>query len=166
MIIVPVAGDRILTSKGLPSKVLSYTNYKPEGPAVLVEAIEGGTTDTVFFKDIVELNGQKVKLIKSADGYNVLEIDGFIERKFQLPQPGETISSNASGIEARQYEVKRLNLHVQNQLSRGLIIDCTEIDTDEVSEITLSQITDIAHYLFSRAKFLAFYADYREKGTT
>jgi hypothetical protein len=166
MIIVPVAGDRILTSKGLPSKVLSYTNYKPEGPAVLVEGLEGGATDTVFFKDIVEINDQKVKLIKNADGYNVFELDGFFKRKFQLPRPGESISSDVSGVETRQYEVKRLNLHVKNQLSRGMIIYCTEKDTNEVIEITLSQITDIAHYLFSRTKFLAYYADYSEKGTT
>lgn len=165
MIVVPVAGDRIKTKDGLPSTVISYSNYKSEGPAVLVEETEGGPTATVFFHEIAEINDQPVSYIKNDDGYKVFEISGYMERKYLLPQIGEYINSKVSGVEDRKYEVKRLRLNVPNQLSSGLIIDGSNKDEPGVVEITLGQISDIDHYLFSREKFLAYYADYREKGT-
>lgn len=165
MIIVPIAGDRIKTTNGLPFKVLSFTNYKPEGPAVLVEPASGSGTETVFFDDITEVNGKKVRVLKSAEGYKVLETDGYFERTFQLPQPGETIQSDSNGIETRSYEVQRLRIHVQGRLTSGMILDCRDKDSDVVSELSLDDITDIDHYLFKRDKFLALYADYRPKGS-
>lgn len=163
MIIVPIAGDTVEIDSGLSFKVLSFTNYKSEGPAVIVEGLSG--VETIFFKDIMKLNDQKVSFIKSSDGYKVLETDGFIVRKFQLPQPGDIIQSDISGIETRSYVVKRLKLNVKDQTSNGLIIQAEQQDTGDVVDITLGQIKDIEHYIFPRNKFLEYYSDYREKGS-
>ena len=164
MIVVPIAGDQLKTKEGKPSKVLSYTNYKLDGPAVVCQPTVG-TTETIHLDDIVELAGQPVKLIKTADGYNVLESDGFIERKFQLPQPGDTVTSDASNVETRDYRVNRIRLHVPDKLSSGLILDVAEIGSDETIELTLDQITDVKKMLFKRDKFLEYYSDYLKKGT-
>lgn len=165
MIIVPVVGDVIKTSKGLPMKVLSYTNYKSEGPAVSVEAVVGGTVDTEFFADIVTVNDQKVTFIRNDKGFKVLDTTGYLKRKYALPQPGEFLTSDAI-VENRKYEVQRIRLHVPNELSRGMILDVSSKDEPGVIEITLDQITDIDHYLFNRDRFLEYYNDYREKGKT
>jgi hypothetical protein len=164
MLIVPIQGDSIKTKDGLPSKVLSYSNYKTEGPAVLVEGAEG-KTDTVFFQDIEELNDQKVTFVKSGAGYKVFEITGFMEREFQLPQPGETVSAKIVDV-TEDFEVTRLRLHIPNEFSRGLVLDVLRKDgLDSKEELTLGQITDVEHYLFSRPAFLKYYDDYREKGS-
>jgi hypothetical protein len=164
MIIVPVTGDRIKTVNGLPFKVLSFTNYKPEGPAVLVESSSGSGTESVFFDEISEINGKSVRMLKSAEGYKVFESDGFFPRTFQLPQVGEFIRSKSNGIEERSYEVQRIRIHVQGKLSSGMIFDCQEKDAPSVTELSLDDIDDIDHYLFKREKFLSFYSDYRPKG--
>lgn len=165
MYVVPVSGDKIKTKDGLPFKVLSYSNYKTEGPAVIVDSPGSKITDTVFFQDIAELNGQKVTYAKTGKAFKVFETPGAFERKFQLPQPGEFITSNISGVEPRKYEIQRICLHVKNQLSSGLLLDCLEKDQAQKVQIPLSQISDVDHYLFSREKFMAYYADYCEKGT-
>lgn len=160
MIVVPLVGDKVETETNISFKVLSYTNYKSEGPAVIVESPDEKTTETIFFKDIVLLNDQKVKLIKNADGYNVFEIDGYIKRKFQLPQPKDIISSDTNGIEQRLYIVNRIRLHIKDRLSQGVVIDCQEQETEELVEITLDKIFDIEHTLFNRKGFQTYYSDY------
>ena len=158
MFIVPIAGDRITTLEGLPAKVLSFTNYKAIGPAVIVEGDDGTSSETVFFQDIVKINDQKVRYTKNASAFKVFETDGYLKRTFQLPQPGSVIEAG------KKMTVKRLKLHVKDNLSRGLILECLPQDSDITEEITLSQITGIDRELFSRSKFLAYYADYTEKG--
>lgn len=162
MIIVPVLNDSVKTKDGLPYKVLSFTNYNTSGPAVIVQG--PSSTETVFFDDITELAGRKVTLLKSDEGYKVFESDGFVERKFHLPQIGEIVKSSISGIESRKYEVQRIRLHVKGSLAKGMIFDVQDKDSNEVKQITLDDIEDIEHYLFERQKFLTFYADYRPKG--
>lgn len=166
MIIVPVPGDTIKAVDGLPANVLSYSNLKPEGPAVLVESDEGSTsTSTVFFQDIVKINDQKVKYIKNDDGYKVFEIDGVMIRKFDLPQPGDSVRADTGDI-SREYEIKRINLHVKDQQAKGIILDVFQPGSEDlIEEITLDQITDIDHSIFNRSKFLAYYADYTGKVT-
>jgi len=164
MIIVPINGDSIKTKDGLPSKILSFTNYKVEGPAVLVDSMSGQTSGTVFFTEIAEINDVPVRLLTNAEGYKVFETDAFVERKFHLPQIGEIIMSGISGFEERSYEVTRLRVHVQNKLAKGMIIDCQEKDAPSGVELTLDDINDIEHYLFNKNSFLKFYSDYRPKG--
>src|SRR3990167_4496853 len=131
MIIVPVSGDKIKTSDGLPAKVLSYSNLKPEGPAVLVQGSEGSPSETVFFQDIVKINDQKVRYVKNADGYKVFEIDGVMTRTFQLPQPGDSVRADNGDI-SREYEIKRIKLHVKDQQTRGLMLDVFQPGTEDL----------------------------------
>jgi hypothetical protein len=163
MIIVPVLGDEVKTKDGLPSKVISYTNYKPAGPAVIVSS--GASTDEIQFSDIISINNQEVKLLKDADGYNVFEITGYLKRKFELPQPGEYIQSDVSGTQTEQYKVQRVRLHVQGKSSSGIILDVLHQDETAPIEITLNQITDIKDALFNKENFLKFYSDYTQKGS-
>lgn len=162
MIIVPVKNDTIKTSAGLPSKVLSFTNYKDKGPAV-ISMVAGQSPAEVYFDDIAEINEQKVSLIKTSKGYNVFEVNGFVKRTFQLPQVGETISVT-SDVSDSPLVVKRLKLHVQNELSSGLIVECESKNNDKVVSVLLSQITDIDSYIFSPSRFLSYYEDYSDKG--
>ncbi len=164
MIIVPVAGDTVKTVDGLPFKVVSFTNNKSEGPAVLAAPPSGGETVPVFFETIASLNGKKVHYVKHADGYKVFETDGYIKRDYQLPQPGTFVEANL-GVESRKYKVKRIRVNVPNLTSSGMIIDAVDNDDNSEVTITLNQITDIDQTLFKQKGFLAYYADYTPKGT-
>lgn len=165
MIIVPVAGDTLKTVDGLPFKVVAYTNYKAGGPAVLCTPASGGETVPLFFKSIASINGKKVTYVKNGEGYKVFETDGYVKRDFQLPQIGETISSDISGVESRKYTVKRIRLNVPNFLTSGMIIDAEEQADKFQVTITLNQITDIEQSLFTKAGFRTYYKDYGPKGT-
>jgi hypothetical protein len=158
MIIVPIKGDKITTVDGLPYKVLSYSNLNSDGPVVFVDS--AGGSDQVLLQNIVEINGKKVTLIKSAEGYNVLEADGFFDRKYHLPQVGEKVKSGISEIEERTYEVIRLRLHVDGKLSAGLILNTEEEGSKAKVELSLGDLTDIDRPLFSLNGFLRLYDDY------
>lgn len=164
MIIVPVSGDKIKTFDGLPFEVLSYSNLNVDGPKVIVKT--STNQESVFFDEIAEIAGRKVTLIKSGKGYNVFDIDGFLERRQQLPQIGEIVKSKISGIEERDYEVTRIRLHVKNRFSDGMILDCDDIESGEKVELTLTDLTSIDRSLFSLKKFLSFYDDYTGKGSS
>ena len=164
MIIVPVAGDTVKTVDGIPFKVVSYTNNKSEGPAVLAMPASGGETTPVLFETIASLNGQKVRYVKNGDGYKVFETDGYLKRDYQLPQPGTFIEANL-GVEARSYKVKRIRLNVPNLTSSGMILDVEDKHDGIEATVTLNQITDIDKTLFKQKGFVAYYADYTPKGT-
>lgn len=164
MIIVPVASDILKTVDGLPFKVVSFTNNKSEGPAVLATPAGGGETATIFFETIASVNGHKVRYVKNADGYKVFETDGYVKREYQLPQPGTFVNANL-GVESRSYKIKRLKLNVPNLTASGMIIDAEDKDDSSEVTMTLNQIMDIDQTLFKQKGFLAFYADYTPKGT-
>jgi hypothetical protein len=160
MYVVPLAGDRITNKNGLPFKVVSFTNYKKEGPAVIAEPLGGGESETVLFTEIDELNGQKPRFIKDDKAFKVFEIDGVLDREWDLPQPGDKFSSGD-----RSYKLVRLKLHVKDELSRGLILVSTSDEADGTVDLVLGNIDAIDGARFAKAKFLAYYSDYREKGT-
>lgn len=164
MIIVPVASDKIKTVDGLSFKVVSYTNNRSEGPAVLATPISGGEAIPIFFETIGELNGKIVHYVKSAGGYKVFDTDGYIKRDYQLPQPGTFIEANL-GVEIRSYKIKRIRINVPNLTSSGMIIDAEDKDDGSEVTLTLNQITDIDQTLFRQKSFVAYYADYTPKGT-
>lgn len=165
MIIVPVANDTVKTVDGIPFKVVSYTNNKSEGPAVLATPAGGNEAVPIFFETVAELNGKKVRYVKNGDGYKVFETDGYVKRDYQLPQPGTFVEANL-GVETRSYEVKRIRINVPNLTSSGMIIDAEDKDDGTEVTITLNQITNIDQSLFKQKSFLAYYADYTPKGTT
>jgi hypothetical protein len=165
MIIVPLAGDILKTIDGLPFKVVAYSNYNTEGPVVLAEPAAGGTTATIPFGTIGSINERSVKLVTDAETYKMLVADGYLKRDYQLPQPGDLIESDASGVDIRTYTVERLKIHVQNKLAAGMLLDVLDKDTGEKLQINLKQITNIKQTLFEAKAFLAYYADYTPKGS-
>lgn len=159
MLIVPLAGDSIKTSSGLPGKVLGFTNSVQDGPSVLLD-----DDSKVPFTEIRTLNGIPVRSVKNAKAYKVLETDGFIDRAVQLPQPGDSVRANNSGISdesAREYEIVRMKLSVLNRESEGILFDSFQPGSEElIEEIRLSDIEDIDHSIFNRKKFLELYSEY------
>lgn len=164
MIIVPVAGDTLKTVDGLPFKVVSYTNNKDDGPAVLATPASGGETVPIYFETVAIVNGQKVRYVKNGDGYKVFETDGYMKRDYQLPQPGEFIDANL-GIETRSYKVNRIRLNVPNLTASGMILDVEDKADGIEATTTLNQIMNINQTLFKQKAFIAYYADYTPKGT-
>lgn len=162
MLIVPLSGDTIKTAEGLPYKVLSFSNYNPEGPSVIVE--NQGKTETVDFRDIVQVGKSKVHLLKNAKGSKVFSADGHVQRRYHLPQPGDTVKAKTS-VGTEEFIIVKLSLAVKGQLTNGLLIDAKNKNTGDSIQLVLGQITDIEQTIFSRSDFLKYYADYREKGT-
>lgn len=159
MIVVPIKGDRITTKDGPDFAVDSYTNYKTD-PAVYVD-VPRGQNPIVYFQDIDEINGVKVEYNKSSKTFTAL---GVIKRKYNLPQPKDTISiereDRPEDAGDDDVEVKTLKLHNRAiGLSKGLVI----IDTDD-NVVALSDITDISRATgaegFELKRFRKYYRDY------
>jgi hypothetical protein len=171
MLIVPLAGDAIKTAAGLPGKVIGFTNSTENGPSVILE-----DSTQVPFDEIQKLNAVPVKYVKTKSAYRVLETDGFVKRAYQLPQPGDSVRANNSGISdeaSREYEIVRLKLAVKDRESEGILFDVFQPGTEElIEEISLNSIEDVDHSLFNRSKFLKLYSEYAstvpagDRGTT
>lgn len=161
MLIVPLKGDKIETKDGVSFQVLSYTNYRDKGPAVYVEHTPAVPSDAVYFFDIQKINGKTVELLS---GPKVFRSLGPLKRKWQLPQPNDTITWR-SPDGTQDMVVKALKLHKRGDLARGLLIVAEDPDSQERVFIRLSQIIDlkrdIGNDLFSRDRFLAYYSDYQ-----
>lgn len=161
MLIVPLRGDKIETKDGVSFNVLSYTNYRDRGPAVYVEHTPAVPSDAVYFFDIQKINGKTVEYMP---GPKIFRSLGPAKRRWQLPQPNDTITWRAPGSSA-QATVKSYKLHKRGELSKGLLIVGEDTDAQEQVFIRLDQIIDvtrdIGNDMFSRDKFLAYYSDYR-----
>lgn len=162
MFIVPVSGDNIETLSGLPLRVLSYTNYRTDGPAVIAEDKSSGITQTIAFDEIAKLNDQKIK-IATGKATKLLEIDGYLKREQPLPQPGDTIEAKVDEV-VGEYIISSLKLHVRNRLAEGLIIKAEDAEFGDEVELSIGQIEDIDGELFNKKKFAAYYQDYDKKG--
>jgi len=167
MIIVPLVGDTVKTSTGLESKVLSFTNTLPDGPAVFVRGA-GATSETVMFTDIVKINGIKVRYVKSDDGYKVFETDGAIKRKYDLPQPGDKIEAEVPDVGSSVFVVKRVRLNMPNDVSGGMMFDVVDEGADEiVRQARFASITNVlSRSLFDKKAFQQYYADYAGKAAS
>jgi hypothetical protein len=162
MFIVPIAGDTIKTTDGFSYTVLSFTNYKNDGPAVIAEPDDGSLSETIYFESIVDINGSEVEFSTKGHGIKVFEAPAAFERKFQLPQPNDLIYAKVDVYEEK-FKVLELKLHVTNNLSKGLILKVENVDTEKTQELSLNMINDIEHTIFSRTKFLKVYEDYLSK---
>lgn len=159
MLIVPLRGDQIETKEGISFKVLSYTNYRPKGPAVYVEHTPSVPSDAVYFFDIQKINGKTVKFIGSSKVFRSVSP---IKRRYQLPQPYDIITWKTPDG-AQDAVIKNLRLHKRGELSKGLLLELQNADKEPIF-IRLSQIIrlkrDIGNDLFSREVFLKYYNDY------
>ena len=160
MLVLPLKNDQIETKDGVSFQVLSYTNYRDRGPAVYVEHTPAVPSDAVYFFDIQKINGKTVELLA---GPKVFRSLGPLKRKWQLPQPNDTITWQGSGGTS-DMTVKSLKLHKRGELSKGLLIVGVDPETEEQVFVRLQQIIlitrDIGNDLFSRDRFLTYYGDY------
>ena len=161
MFVVPLKNDKIETKDGVIFTVLSFSNYRPKGPAVYVEHTPSIPSDAVYFFDISKINGKTVEYVTGA---KVFKTTGELKRKWHLPQPNDTITVKLKDGN-RVLTVASLKLHKRDELAKGLLIIGTEKDSDEKLEVRLSQVVDlerdIGNDMFSRDKFLTYYKDYR-----
>ena len=160
MLIVPLRGDKIETKDGISFKVLSYTNYRDKGPAVYVEHTPAVPSDAVYFFDILKINDKTVEFQK---GDKIFRSLGSLKRKLDLPQPNDTVTWRGLGG-SQDMIVKTLKLHKRGELSKGLLIVGEDPDSQERVFVRLQQVIDvkrdIGNDLFSRDRFLTYYADY------
>lgn len=161
MLVLPIKGDKIETKDGVTFTVISYTNYREKGPAVYVEHTPSVPSDAVYFFDISKINGKTVDYLT---GPKVFKSTGEIKRRFQLPQPNDTITYKAKDGN-KVISVSGLKLHKRDELAKGLLIIGSEKDSDEKLSVRLDQIVDlerdIGNDMFSRDRFLSYYTDYR-----
>ena len=159
MYVVPLHGDkiRVLNEADL-LRVKSYTSLKSEPAVYLTDVLADGTR-AVYLSDIVELNGVKVEYDSDA---KLLKALGPIKRKFNLPQPGDTVVTKLIDTDFKKeevtLEVTRLKLHDQRNPSRSLEVICGD------TIIGLSDILDIRRKVgaeqFDPKAFTKLYLDY------
>jgi len=161
--IVPVAGDRItVVDNESPFIVSSYTNMKQE-PAVYVDAHEG-ENNIVYFYDISEINDVKVDFNRNSKTFESL---GMLKRRFNLPQPGDTITVHRKTpdgeMEDAEVIVKSIKLHNKAEgISRGLVVCDEETCYDLLSIKGIDRRTGSEK--FDLKKFQKYYFDYLPYG--
>ena len=159
MLVVPVKGDKIVTKdSSTPVVVSSYTNLKDE-PAVYLVA--GSSKENfVFFSDIVEINGVRVEYKSDSKVFDAL---GPMKRKFNLPQPKDTIKVKLQDVDYKDdaEEIPVTSLRLQSRkhgVSRGLLA------VGQDSGFTLTDIIDITRKngseKFDAKRFQRYYFDY------
>jgi hypothetical protein len=158
MFVLPVAGDKITTKdSGDARTVSSFTSLKDE-PAVYLKL--SGVDNFVYFSDIVTINKVEVEFDTESKVFNAL---GPLRRKFNLPQPKDTIKIKFKDVsyddEQEELEVTSLRLHSKRYgAGRGLLVITKE------GEFAISEITDIIHRdfneKFNQANFKKYYFDY------
>lgn len=163
MLIVPIYKDTIETKDGAKYKVVEYTNYKDNGPAVYAKPTEGGSVALVYFFDIAAINGTKVEYQR---GNKIFQALGKITRAQHLPQPDDKITvltdtiSDDEDAGQEKSEVDSIKLKSKALgINKGMFVK----DTDG-TYFRLKQILDIQPALggntFNRDAFLKYYKDY------
>lgn len=159
MFVVPVKGDKIKTKDDSnPRVVSSYTSLKDE-PAVYLTP-ESSQDRYLYFSDIVEINGVAVEYDSGSKCFNAL---GPLKRKFNIPQPGDTITVKLIDVnfkdETEEIDVAKIKLHSKKYgTGRGLLA------CGEKSCFTLAEILDLKRKSwtekFNAEKFQKYYFDY------
>ena len=161
MLVVPISKDTIRTKDGIKYKVVEYTNYKENGPAVYARLPDSKDNVLVYFIDIDEINGTKVEYQRSSKIFHAL---GKIKREQPLPQPDDKIvvlNDHVSDEDSKeQAEVEGLKLKSKALgINKGMFVKDTDgkyIRLKQILEITPS----IGGTTFSRDAFLKYYKDY------
>lgn len=163
MNVVPLSGDNIETTDGGLYTVVSYTNYKPKGPAVYVTvqgAEQTSATPVIYFFDIQKIQDVHVEFDNSSKTFKAA---GKIKRLYHLPQVNDKISILKDDTPADKdndvIKVEKLKLHNKSEgISKGLLI-CGE-DTCYMLDDILAIDRVIGSDSFDRRKFLKLYKDY------
>jgi hypothetical protein len=163
MLIVPLKGDKLTTTDGPEFTVDSYTNFKTD-PAVYVD-VPRGQNPIVYFQDIEQINGVKVEYNKATKVFTAL---GIVKRKYNLPQPKDTITvkkpGNPDDSQDDQAQIKTSKLHSRSiGLSKGLVLIDTEDNVYSLSGVLgIDRAVGSEH--FDRKRFLKYYRDYLGHG--
>lgn len=161
MLIALVKNDRVklIGHEGV-HVVSSYTSLKSKPAIYLKEPLDDGSR-SAFVEAVIEVNGIKVKYDESA---HLLEAFGPLKRKYQLPQPGDTVTYTLVETDFKEEKVKAvvkdLRLHARDNPSKSLQVKLE--DSDTVLELT--SILDIERKVggesFDRKGFQRYYLDY------
>jgi hypothetical protein len=159
MLVVPIRGDKIKTADSSDVRIVSsYTSLKDQ-PAVYLEKATSADA-YVYFSDIVEINGVRVEYESGSKLFSAL---GPLKRKYNLPQPRDTIKikliDTAYKQEIEEVEVDSLKLHNKTVgATRGLMVCSKE------ANYPLSEVLEVEHKngyeKFDKDKFCAYYIDY------
>lgn len=161
--IVPLAGDKLkIVDNDAEFVVTSYTNMKTE-PAVYVDAQEG-ENNIVYFYDISEINDVKVDFNRSSKTFESL---GMLKRRYNLPQPGDTMTVNKKTPDGEMEEadvvVKNIKLHNKAEgVSRGLVVCDEDACYDLLSIKNVNRKSGSEK--FDPKKFQKYYFDYLPYG--
>ena len=155
MLVVPVSGDKLtLMSTQTVLCVSSYTALKPEPAVYLTEPLESGDRFT-FFSDITAINGISVK-----PKNNLFDASGLIKRKYNLPQPGDTIITFLVDTSFKQetIELEITDVTISGKEPRSIVIKCgsTKLGLNEIQDIKRKR----GFEKFNREAFLKYYVDY------
>ena len=162
MLVVPVQRDKIIDVSGSVFRVIAYTNYRDQGPAVYAKPEDSKTPVLIYFTDIEKINQTKVDYLPTMKVFRAL---GNIKRDYHLPQPGDTVTffSQEMSTEDGQGSLTVVDLRLKNKnlgASKGIFVR-----TDDGPTFRLKDIMDIdsgsGEYLrFNRASFLSYYKEY------
>jgi hypothetical protein len=159
MLIVPLRGDKITTADGPEFVVDSYTNFKTD-PAVYVD-VARGQNSIVYFQDIDLINGVKVEYNKASKVFTAL---GIVKRKYNLPQPKDSITvrnaGNQEDAENDHVLVKTAKLHSRAiGLSKGLVIQDADGGIHGLADI-IDIERSVGSEHFDSKRFIKYYKDY------
>lgn len=163
MYVVPLNGEQIQTSDGGTYEVVSYTDYKPRGPALYCSIVGGSVSDhtpVVYFFDIVKIRGVHVEFDNSS---KMFKASGKINRKFHLPQPGDKITVLKEDTPLDQpndiIKVEKLKLHNKSEgINKGLVV-CGDDACYTLADI-IAINRQIGSDSFDRKRFLKLYKEY------
>lgn len=161
MIIVPLSGDKILTTTGAVYTALGYTNVKDQ-PAVYVQG-SGVETDSIGFDQIAKINSLHVKLT----GGKLFDVATAPKKRIQLPQRDDKVRVGKGAV-----KVDSLKLNQRGHLAAGMLIIGTNVETGEKATVRLANLVSIeranGNEVFDLRSFRQQYADYlgSESGAT
>lgn len=132
MFIVPLSGDKILSTTGAMYTVLGYTNVKDK-PAVYVQGPEV-ETESIGFDQIVKINSAPVKLTSG----KVFDAATKTKHKYTLPQKDDKIKFGNVTV-----KVNSLKLNQQGHLAAGLLVAGENTQNNEKVTVRLANLVSI-----------------------
>jgi hypothetical protein len=139
-------------------RVSSYTSLKSEPAVYLRQPLDDGSK-AVYFSDIIEVNGSPVEYDSDS---KLLKALGPIRRKFNLPQPRDTLTIKLVDTTFKQEAIKLIveavKLHSRNDPTKALLV-CSKDTCVPLTEI-LDVEREVGFEKFNRSQFLHYYVDY------
>jgi hypothetical protein len=153
MFIVPLSGDKILSTNGATYTALGYTNVKDQ-PSVYVQGPEV-ETESLGFDQIAKINSAPVKLT----GGKVFDAATKSKHKYTLPQKDDKVKFGNVTV-----KVNSLKLNQRGHLAAGMLIAGENVENKEKVTVRLANLVSIERAsgdeLFDLKGFKQQYRDY------